>query len=91
MFNIDGVKMHRFSLRTKLLYKRDENPQGTGYGEQWCLYRVCGDSETRPGIVYKFAYTLISRVLSRPMMGLPLVSGWGILTFAFPLEGIFRQ
>jgi hypothetical protein len=55
------------------------------------MYRMCGDSETRPGIVYKFAYILISRVLSRLVMGLPLVSGWGILTFTFPLEGKFRQ
>lgn len=54
------------------------------------MYGVGGDSETRPGIVSKFFYTLILRVLSRPEMGLPLVSGWGILTFAFPLENNFQ-
>lgn len=57
---------------------------------QWCVYAVGVSSETRPGIVYKSVYTLFLRVLSRPEMGLPLVSGWGILTFAFPLEGNFQ-
>lgn len=54
------------------------------------MYGMGGDSETRPGIIYKFFNTLILRVLSRPAMGLPLVSGWGILTFAFPLESNFQ-
>lgn len=48
--------------------------------------RVWGDSETGSGIVHKFAYTLIFRVLSRPVMGLPLVSGWESSLSLFPLK-----